>query len=856
MDIPRPGKHRAWKLLALFAAIQMSIYSQNTMNIKNIELHDNWQFRQVHSGAWQKATVPGNVHADLLALKKIPDPFIDTNETLVQWIETEEWEYKTTFNLSRDEFAQFSNWDILFEGLDTYADVFINDNHVLSADNMFREWRVQLKHCLNEGVNTLRVLFYSPVKVNSPKMKALSYTLPAPNDAGKVKASVFTRKAPYHFGWDWGPRLVTCGIWKPVRLIGWNRAGILQANVKQVSVTGVEAKLEFVIDVFSAKADQEVSIAIAEQKPFTTKLPAGQSTLNIPVTIPYPRLWFPRGYGLQNLYTFPIKLQAAGIELDKKTLTTGLRSVKLIQDKDKNGTSFFFTVNDIPIFAKGADYIPQDNLLNRVTREHYDRVISAALDANMNMLRVWGGGIYEDDYFYELCDRNGILVWQDFMFACSMYPGDDAFLATVRQEITEQVRRIGNYASVALWCGNNEVDIAWKNWGWQEQFMFSKKDTAEIRHHYDTLFKFMIPELVRQYDGTRPYVHTSPLSNWGKKEYFKHGSMHYWGVWHGDEPFSAFRDNVPRFMVEYGFQSFPTLPAIEQFAAPAQFDINSPVMKLHQKSYKGNKTILKYLEKSYGKPESFTDFVYLSHLLQADGIGYAIGMHRLNKGFCMGTLFWQLNDCWYGPSWSAIDYSGRRKALYYRVKDAYKPVIAVLDSDGKQAIVSVVSDVPVPIQAAVTVEITDMYGSVHSADTVNITVGPLRAEAAWRMPLKKVAPGNHKESTVLRVRVNVQDTLADERLAYLTTPGRLHLPKPCYTLNWVATEDGCDLVIRTETLVKGFIIETKLPGIIFSDNYCDIPAGTEKVIHITGGGLPAKPAEAFTIRTVYELLHR
>jgi beta-mannosidase len=475
----------ATRLLALLLLASATVYAQSSGGAAapgaryRLPLDKGWTFREAGKGEWRRAAVPGSVHTDLLAAGLIEDPFYRDNEPKLQWIGKTDWEYRTGFDAPARLLAR-RNVELVFEGLDTYAEVFVNDRRVLSADNMFRTWRVDVKAALKPGRNTLRVLFRSAVNEILPRMKSLGYELPTPNDQGE-KTSPHTRKAPYHYGWDWGPRFVTSGVWRPAWLEGWDTARVAGLRVVQNQLGRDSAQMTAEVEVVSsAAADAQVAVENLTDKTAgvrqTLKLAPGTNKVAVHFTIDRPRLWWPSGMGAQPLYDIRVSLRVAGrggpgtfLPADTAAARTGLRTVELRQQPDKAGKSFTFVVNGVPVFARGANWIPADAFPARVTRERYRHLLESARDANMNMLRVWGGGYYEADDFYELCDELGLLVWQDFMFACSMYPGDEKFLESVRAEAADNVRRLRNHPSVALWCGNNEVETAWHHWGWKQR---------------------------------------------------------------------------------------------------------------------------------------------------------------------------------------------------------------------------------------------------------------------------------------------------------------------------------------------------------------------------------------------------
>jgi beta-mannosidase len=630
-------------------------------------LINGWHFRQVNKSEWFEAKVPGTVHTDLKNAGLIGEPFYGNNEQNLQWIERENWEYRCLFSVD-SQMLQQDYVELIFEGLDTYATVYLNGTEVIQSNNMFIPWQVEVKSLLKSEENELLVVFESPVTKHQNESERLGYQLPCDNDS--THTSPFVRKAAYHFGWDWAPRFVTCGVWKPVVLKAWNDVHITDVFVEQLVLKTDTAYLRAFIDTEVAVAGEYTFRIGGVSK--SLELEVGMQQCELDFIIVNPKLWEPNGTGNPYLYYLHATISKTDELLSEKTVQVGLRTIKLVNEPDAIGTSFFFEINGQAAFMKGANYIPQDVFLPRVKPNQYRSLLLAAHEAGMNMLRVWGGGIYEQDLFYNLCDSLGIMVWQDFMFAGTVYPGDSVFVENVRHEISHQVKRLRKHPSLALWCGNNEIEVAWHNWGWQQKYGYSPQDSAKIWNHHRKLFDEIIPEIVARENPQTGYVSTSPQSNWGKAENFNHGSMHYWGVWHGREPIENFKTNVGRFMVEYGMQSYPSWQTLQEFIKPEDLTLESPVVLNRQKSYIGNVEIERHI-KDLGL--EFTDlksYVEQSHRIQAEALRVAVVSHLNSNGHCMGTLFWQLNDCWPGPSWSVIDYRGRKKPGYDEVQTLFK----------------------------------------------------------------------------------------------------------------------------------------------------------------------------------------
>ena len=813
------------------------------MAIHRLDINCDWKFRQQNKAEWLPAKVPGCVHTDLLDNRIIEDPFYRTNERQLQWIDKLNWEYQTQFTVST-EILNMKRHRLVLEGLDTYAEVYLNGKKLLQTDNMFRCWKVEVDDTLQQ-TNELRIAFRSPVIEDVPKYNALEYHLPAVNDQsdvgelGEKRISIFARKAPYHYGWDWGPRFVTMGIWRPVYLLGWNDAIIESIHFKQNNVSDKKAEIETVFEISSEKK-QTLRLKLTEKNDNTIyidksiQLKPGCQLINFPIEIKNPRLWWCSGLGEPYLYLFNTELYGGHTKIDEKAIRVGIRSLKVIREKDKIGRSFYFELNGIPVFAKGANYIPNDNFITRVPHSHYDHIIRSAVDAHMNMLRVWGGGIYEYDIFYELCDHHGILVWHDFMFACSMYPGDKNFFDTVQHEIVDNVKRLRNHACIALWCGNNENDMIWNlpnESGWKKQF--DPKTADKIWADYRKLFYDMIPSILKEVDPKRFYWPSSPLAEYDERASYttKSGDMHYWGVWHSKEPFEKYKEHPARFMSEYGFQSFPELASVKPFALPEDWDIDSEVMAAHQRSGIGNQRIKMYMERDYHLPDNFDHMLYMSQVLQAEGIKIGMEAHRRGKPYCMGSLFWQINDCWPAASWSSIDYHGRWKALHYFAKKAFAPVLISPDLTEEVINVSLISDLPEPVNCRIELQLMDFTGRILWESELKITLDANDNRIIFETRLKDLTGSNEINRIMLYCGCYENDLHLSENILYFERIKNLELPKPEISFEIAEIPSGYRLNLSSNTLVKNLYLSSKNHNVFFADNYFDLLPG--KPVHIT-----------------------
>ena len=694
------------KLRYFLLLLNLLIWS-NQLNAQTLV----WEMFNPLKKEWVEIGTHGSVQEYFINSGELPDPFWGENETKFGWIEDSVWKWRSTF-LVTDELLENEFVSIEFPLIDTYAEISINGVPVAQCSNAFHPYRIPIKSRLKKGENRIEITLYPPVVFLKETYKNAPYKLPAPNDAHPIAVAPYVRKPQYQFGWDWALRMNTIGLLKPAKLIAYSTNQLLSATVQTVSIHEKKADLEARL-VF----DQPLRDSMQFQSKLFGKIviPPGKDVYSFQFALENPVLWWPNGQGDPHLYTDNWELTTLynndEIKISKDVVF-GVRTSELVMEKDNWGTSYLIKINGRPVFCKGADYIPQDIFPSRVSPEKLREMVKQMKLSNFNMVRIWGGGYYPDDEFYQACDEAGIMVWQDFMFACAMYPGSPEFLRNVKEEVNYQLPRISSHPSVVLFNGNNEVDVAWKNWGFQLKYNLYGKSAKEIELAYDTLFKGLLPQEVKRL-STVPYIHTSPLSNWGKDEYYNHGSQHYWGVWHGKDPLSDFGKKIGRFNAEYGFQSFPEMSTIRRFADSSQWRLDSPVMKHHQKSYVGNGMIAKHADLLYGKSKSFEEFVYFSQLTQAEAVGMAVAGHRLDAPRCMGTLYWQLNDCWPAPSWSGIDYFGNWKALQYRMKKDYAPITVLKkDIEGSTAFY-LTSDLPGNHEVSVSWKVRKLTGEVY-----------------------------------------------------------------------------------------------------------------------------------------------
>ena len=768
-------------------------------------LDSNWSFRTINSKTSHPATVPGNIYSDLIDNSIIEDPFIRDNEFKLQWVSDSTWIYQTRFDVS-STILNKENIDLNFEGLDTYAQVYLNDSLILSSNNAFRNYKVPVKDFVLLN-NSLSIKFTpTHIKEEIEKNK-LGYTLPE----GR---RIFTRKAQFQYGWDWGPSLNTIGIWKGVSLNAWNDAKIEHVFLKKKSYTKDQAKITAKITLSDPPKESTLIVLSIAGKDFSLPIQAGneKKEFDVPLTIDNPKFWWPHNLGEPYLYEVDIKLRKGAVVTDNVKVNHGVRNVSLISDDDQYGQSFYFMINGIPVYMKGANYIPQHSLQNRVTDAHYENLLQDVVDANMNMLRVWGGGIYENNIFYDLCDRKGILVWQDFMYACAMYPGDEPFLRNAEKEAEDQLLRLRNHPSIVLFCGNNENSEGWHRWGWQNGKTKAQKD--KIWADYLKLFDSILPNQVAKYTDV-DYWESSPKYGRGNPKYQSEGDAHDWWVWHDAYPFEHFEDFVPRFMSEFGFQSFPSADVMKFINQSDDIQIDTKAIRSHQKHHRGFELIDLYIGRDYLIPDNDEDYIFLSQLVQARGMRIGIEAHRRAKPYNMGTLYWQLNDCWPGISWSSIDHFGNWKALHYEAKDAFENVLISFERHNDRVNVYIVNDLITSLDESLEMKLIDFDGNVlwsaskqikvpsSSSNLVNSFSIDSGLTSKWNQVLLQVNFGN-STSTYFFVK-----------------PKELALKNNEIEFDVEKVNEGYLISMSSISLQKGVMLSTTAKG-HFSDNYFDL----------------------------------
>lgn len=807
-----------------------------------------WWLRALGVDPWLPATVPGGVHTDLLAAGHIPDPFVGDLERVVQWVAERDWEYRRSFTVDAELLAHDAI-ELVCDGLDTLAELWLNGQPLASTDNMFRQYRWAVGPLLHVGENELRIVFRSPVRYVS-RRQAQRPMLDV-NDV--IHGAPYLRKAPSHFGWDWGPKLPPIGIWRDLRLEGYTVARLDEVHLRQQHADGrvtllasvraqrwrdrpLRARLELVAP------DGRVQHAEAP-------LVEGQTQIALPVEAP--QLWWPNGYGDQPLYRATLLLLDDEQQpLDRRRYSLGLRTIELRQEPDALGRSFTFVVNGVPIFAKGANWIPADALPTRVSRERLTHLIASAAAAHHNMVRVWGGGYYEDEAFYDLCDQHGLLVWQDFMFACALYPLDDAaLLETIRAEVVDNVRRLRHRACLALWCGNNEIETAWVDWGWD------RAEQADLKAAYDRFFHQLLPAWVAAEDPDHPYWPSSPSSGtpFVQPNSGAEGDMHEWSVWHAMKPLRHYRAIRARFVSEFGFQSLPALATIATFAPPEEWNLTSYIMEHHQRNPAGNAKIITYMAEQFRLPRDFDALVYLSQVQQGEAMRIGVEHWRRDPA-CSGTLYWQLNDCWPVASWSSIDYWGRWKAAHYAGRRFFAPVLLSIADDGPRLELFVSNDTRAAWQGEVRWSLETLEGVVLEADAQPLTVAAGACAAAARLDFSaRLAEVSPREVVLV---AELWHAGARQQLALATFVPTKHLALRDPRLDVAVSHAGAQVLIGLTAHSLARFVELRLEGadVIFSDNYFDLPAG--RSVQVTAplppGWSPEQARAALRIRSIID----
>jgi beta-mannosidase len=799
--------------------------------MQKLDLSSNWQFKQLPSEAdplgesgtpdgWYAATVPGTVHTDLMRADQIPDPFWRLNENDVQWVGQADWLYRCTFDVPGDLLAP-PYLDLCFDGLDTFATVWLNGTPILKSDNMFVPARIAVKQWLKAAGNVLIIRFESAL--------LRGHTIESQYGPRQVwngdTSRLYVRKAQYHYGWDWGPTLLTAGLWRPVRLEAYSVRIVDLNPVVALSDDLSRAEVDIQIELAGDYANGELRIEILDAQGATADsftANTDQPTLSLKRTLDQPALWYPNGYGEHPLYTVK-----ASLGEDTKSVRFGVRRLRVVQEAltAEPGTSFYFEVNHIPLFSGGANWIPADSFTPRIDRETYQRWLDLAVDAHMIMLRVWGGGIYEADTFYDLCDERGLLIWQDFMFACGIYPAEPWFVESVRAEVTANVRRLRHHACLALWCGNNEDYQIAESFGLYDSTVTEALQTSNFPARY--LYETVLPELTRALDPSRFYW---PGSAYGGKSVQDStvGDRHTWDVWHGvRDDYQAYPKYEGRFVSEFGMEAMPVLATIEAFTQPEDRATHTTVMEFHNKATIGPTNLDYYIQKNLPIPNNFNDYVYATQFIQSESTAAAVNGWRRRWGgpghyAVSGALIWQLNDCWPVTSWALVDYALRPKPAYYRARRCFAPLAIDLALDGTISVVNGTTDL---VDTTLNIQVFDLTGACLHEESRDVTLLPSRAAEQGRFDTAQ--PVTHV------FLINKQGQVTARGTFWAGRAKDYAYPDPGFK---VARIDADTLRISVDRPARGVFIQAQGLDAQWSDNMIDLLPGDPQTLTAPGVG--------------------
>ena len=812
----------------VLAFFKLIFWSMKGLFMRRKYLHDGWEMRRTDWDKWYEAKVPGTVYTDLLNAGLMEDPYYRDNEDKARSLMDYDYEYHTGFKVDdSDGFSECDKVLLQFEMIDTVADVFLNGNLLGNTCNMHRCYEFPVKELL-KPLNELRIVLHSPNKFIKEEFEKDPVLGSEDCSMGFPKL----RKAHYMFGWDWGPRLPDAGIHRNVSLVG----------IKTGRFTSVYVKQQHIDKIVKLGVDAETETADGLDISFTVTDPAGKviakncdikETLNIEK----PQLWWPNGYGSQPLYTVRVELKnSAGEELDVWEKRIGLRTMEISTEKDEYGQEFAHKVNGVKIFAMGADYIPQDNILSRVNKERTYKLLKQCADSHFNCIRVWGGGYYPEDDFYDICDELGLVVWQDLMFACAVYRLTEDFEENICTEVIENVRRLRHHASLGLWCGNNEMELFVGQEHWGAKFT--------LKSDYVKMYEYLFPKILKKEDPQTFYWPASPSSGGGfdNPNDENRGDAHYWEVWHGNQPFTEYRKFHFRYLSEFGFQSFPAVKTIETFTEPEDRNIFSYVMEKHQRNSAANGKIMNYMSQTFLYPESLEELVYYSQLLQAEAIRYGVEHFRRNRGRCMGTVYWQLNDCWPVASWASIDYEGRWKALQYYAARFFAPILVSCEEKGYLDQRISVNDEKEPIRKSIRLnvcnetmqshhltlryQLRDRFAKVLAKESVEFDIQPL--SAVW-FDEKDMDKADLYENYVSYEVLENGEVLSSGTVLFCP-PKHFRFADPKLKVR----VEGDTIVVSSEAYAKSVEINNDNEDLLLSDNYFDLN-GEEKRIKVLSG---------------------
>ena len=815
---------------------------------ESFELNSKWYFFSSQKSIVYPAKLPGSIYGDLFRNKLIVDPYLGENEKTLKWVEDTEWTYVDTFLLNEKQLLN-RKIELQLNGVDTYASVYLNNELLGKLSNMFVAYSFDVKN-ISRKLNVLKIIIH-PTPANTDSLSKLySYQFPGGNRA-------LTRKAAFQFGWDFAPDLKAGGIWKPIKIELTDDISDVNFQIYTVkiydSLAIMKVNIEFDSEIADTMQLKIKNVDLGIDLVNSVYVDKGKNKFSFQFQVSKPELWKLNGSGLPKLYEMICNVFENSKMKYHSVVKFGIRKVELVRKSDHSGESFQFVVNGEPVFMKGANVVPPDYFIGEATDSSWKAIVQKAASLNMNMLRVWGGGVYPPESFFNECDRLGILVWQDFMFACNMYPGNNLFFSNVQTEAIQQVKRISSHPSLALWCGNNENIEGWNNWGWQKQFKYSQADSLQLINDYVKLFENELPSIVYSYSEGVSYWPSSPSIGWGRKESLLKGDSHYWGVWWGMEPFSVYKEKIPRFMSEYGFQSLPSIASIQKFVGGGVLDLNSRGLKNHQKHPTGFETIRSYMNEDYGTSTNLRQFTYLSQLLQRDALKTAIVAHRMAEPYTMGSLFWQMNDCWPSISWSAVDYYGRDKAATYEVQKLFKSTLLSAEIDSSNLIsVRIVTDSSQNFEAMLQIKLMDFEGNVRWSDSKKVIVKSHHPFIAYQKQFATFINSIDTSSNLLLVDLMIDDEVKCRSVVNFCKSKNLKLKRPAISMR--RNELGNNkysLELSSNIFAKDVELSVKNDATGFSANYFDmLPNEKYIIIYTAKEGLT--PMDGFSIHSLVD----
>ena len=800
-------------------------------------LVSGFEFYHAESDTWLPARVPGCIHTDLLHHRLIPDPFYGRNEVALQWIERRDWRYRTQFDFP-DGLPASGQVDLVFDGLDTLAEVTLNGTALGRSESMFFAYRWDVRALLRPTGNQLELVFRNTL--DYLREHEASQPFRERNDPVGGRSRI--RKEQCQYAWDWGPRFVTCGIWRPVHLESWSGARLADVRLRQEHCADGTVKLRAETNLTGARGGEMAVLALSIDG--APSFASGPASGELEIEIRTPRLWWPRGQGAQPLYTVTLELREAdGTLLDRWSRRVGLRTIELVRATDADGESFAFHVNGRPVFAKGANWIPDHAFVTECTRERYLERLGAAVDAHMNMIRVWGGGIYEHDDFYEICDELGLLVWQDFMFACAIYPGVPEFCYLVRREAEYQVRRLRHHACLALWCGNNEIVMM------DIYIAELRRDPAKWAD-YQRVFHGVLPEVVAALDPATPYWPSSP---WTPAEYSSEanheraGDTHFWEVWHARAPVKAYEKLTTRFCSEFGMQSYASAELAATFCPPEALNVFSLVMESHQKNGGGNATMLHYMAQRFRYVDGYANLAYLSQLNQAYCMKVGVEHFRHRMPRTMGALYWQLNDCWPVASWSSIEFGGRWKALHHEARRFFAPSLVYLRSEKDVEIgryneifnritsyqIFTIHDAPEPLAATLRWGLYTLDGRSIGAEQVReVELQPRQSLVQGSSAFDETGGRYAREEVYLRAELcDRAGARLSSQTAFFSLPRFIDFADPeIVTEMQLVEDDRFEISLSSHSLAVAVALSFGSLNVWLSDNWFDLPADEPRTV--------------------------